>query len=45
MATLTVWKFDTVDGADNALAKLQEMQREELIEVVDGAVVTYPVGA
>jgi uncharacterized membrane protein len=45
MATLTVWKFDTVDGADNALSKLQDLQRQELIEVIDGAVVTYPVGA
>jgi uncharacterized membrane protein len=45
MATLTVWKFDTVDGADNALSKLQDLERQELIEVVDGAVVTYPVGA
>jgi uncharacterized membrane protein len=45
MATLTVWKFDTPDGADNALAKLQELQREQLIEVIDGAVVTYPQGA
>jgi len=40
MATLTVWKFDTTDGADFALAKLQELQRQELIEVLDGAVVT-----
>jgi uncharacterized membrane protein len=45
MATLTVWEFDTVDGADNALAKLQELQRQQLIEVIDGAIVTYPQGA
>jgi len=45
MATLTVWKFDRADGADIALAKLQELQREQLIEVQDGAVVTYPQGA
>ena len=45
MATLTVWKFDTADGADIALAKLQDLQRQELIEVLDGAVVTYPAGA
>jgi len=45
MATLTVWKFDTVDGADNALARLEALQREQLIEVLDGAVVKYPQGA
>jgi uncharacterized membrane protein len=45
MATLTVWKFDTVDGADTALVKLQDLQRQQLIEVIDGAIVTYPQGA
>jgi len=45
MATLTAWKFDRADGADIALAKLQDLQREQLIEVQDGAVVTYPQGA
>ena len=45
MATLTAWKFDRADGADIALAKLQDLQREQLIEVIDGAVVTYPAGA
>jgi len=45
MATLTAWKFDTVEGADNALATLERLQREQLISVMDGAVVTYPAGA
>ena len=45
MATLTVWKFDRPDGADIALAKMQDLQRERLIEVHDGAIVTYPQGA
>ena len=45
MTALTVWKFDTVDGADIALTRLQQLQREQLIEVLDGAVVTYPQGA
>jgi uncharacterized membrane protein len=45
MTALTVWKFDRPDGADIALAKLQELQRQQLIEVIDGAVVTYPQGA
>jgi uncharacterized membrane protein len=43
MATLTVWKFDTADGAQNALTTLERLQKEELIRVVDAAVVTWPV--
>jgi uncharacterized membrane protein len=42
MATLTVWKFDTADGAQNALTTLERLQKEELIRVVDVAVVTWP---
>jgi uncharacterized membrane protein len=45
MATLTIWKFDRADGADIALAKLQEMQRQQLVDVLDGAVVTFPEDA
>src|SRR5689334_16006400 len=45
MSTLTAWKFDSVEGADNALATLERLQREQLISVIDGAVVTYPAGA
>jgi uncharacterized membrane protein len=44
MTTLTVWKFDTVDGADKALAKLLELQKELLVQVVDAAVVTWAPG-
>jgi uncharacterized membrane protein len=42
MATLTVWKFPDANGADQALATLQRLQKEELIQVLDGAVVTWP---
>jgi uncharacterized membrane protein len=45
MSTLTAWKFDSPEGADNALATLERLQREQLISVIDGAVVTYPAGA
>jgi uncharacterized membrane protein len=45
MTTLTAWKFDSPEGADNALATLERLQREQLISVIDGAVVTYPAGA
>jgi len=44
MATLTVWKFDTADGAQGALHLLERMQKEELINLVDAAVVTWPEG-
>src|SRR3954449_1244810 len=44
MATLTAWKFDSAGGAQNALALLERMQKEELVTVVDGAYVTWPEG-
>ncbi|MFY7802369.1 MAG: hypothetical protein ACOVQ7_02980 [Limnoraphis robusta] len=40
MANLTVWKFNTPDGAENALAKLKELQKQHLITIVDAAIVT-----
>jgi uncharacterized membrane protein len=45
MQTLTVWKFSDAIGADLALHTLGQFQKEELIEVYDGAVVTWPEGA
>jgi len=44
MATLSVWKFDSPDGAANALATLERMQKEQLIQVEDGAYVYWPAG-
>ena len=44
MATLSVWKFDSPGGAANALATLEQMQKQELIHVEDGAYVTWPEG-
>ncbi|MEA5519600.1 DUF1269 domain-containing protein [Limnoraphis robusta] len=44
MANLTVWKFNSPDGAENALAKLKELQKQHLITIVDAAVVTWPEG-
>ena len=44
MANLTVWKFDTLDGAENALKKLGELASENLIILIDAAVVTWPEG-
>jgi uncharacterized membrane protein len=44
MATLTVWKFDSTGGAGNALALLERMQKEELVQVNDAAYVYWPEG-
>ena len=44
MASLTVWKFQTVYGADAALEKLQMMQEQQLINVEDAAVVSWEEG-
>lgn len=44
MATLTVWKFKTSEGAEKALAKLDELQKQQLIQVLDAAIVSWPQG-
>ena len=44
MATLSVWKFDTADGAQQILEKLQSLQKQQLITVQDAAIVTWPQG-
>ena len=45
MATMTVWKFPTADGAAIAEETLKDLQRMELIQIHDAAIVTYPEGA
>jgi uncharacterized membrane protein len=45
MATLTVLKFESVDGANQGLAMLQDLQKQELIKLHDAAVVSWPEGA
>jgi uncharacterized membrane protein len=42
MGTLTVWKFDSAGGAENALELLERLQKEELIRVQDAAYVYWP---
>lgn len=44
MSNLTVWKFNTVDGAENAITKLLELQKQHLIEVQDAAIVYWKPG-
>ncbi len=44
MASLTVWKFDSPGGAEQALQKLQELAKQQLIQIEDAAIVTWPQG-
>jgi uncharacterized membrane protein len=42
VASLTVWKFNTPEGAENALGMLKTLEREMVVEIRDGAIVTWP---
>jgi uncharacterized membrane protein len=44
MATLTVWKFDSADGAERALELLERLQKEELVHINEAAYVSWPEG-
>jgi len=41
MATLTVWKFASWDGANQAIATLEALAKQELIRVHDAASVSW----
>lgn len=44
MATLTAWKFDSVNGADRALAVLKSLESQQIVSIQDGAIVRWDVG-
>ncbi len=44
MATMTVWAFDDVGGADKAIETLKSLQQQQLIKLQDAAIVTWEVG-
>ncbi len=44
MATLTVLKFPTPDGAAKMLDKVSSLQKMELIKIQDAAIVSWPPG-
>jgi len=44
MATLSVLKFPTADGAQQMESTLLELQKQHVIEVQDAAIVTWPQG-
>ena len=45
MATLTVWKFGSADGADTATRTLADLASQQLITIHDAATVTWDSGA
>lgn len=44
MATLTAWKFNTPQGADSALKKLENLHSEMVINLHDATVVRWEAG-
>ena len=44
MANLTAWKFDSPDGASQAVRTLKELQDEGLIGIQSAAIVEWPQG-
>lgn len=44
MATLTVWKYDTAEGADQAVKSLEELATQDLLVLEDAATVHWEVG-
>ena len=45
MATLSVLKFETPGGAEEALDLVKSPQKQQLITLEDAAIVTWPEGA
>src|SRR6516162_4974682 len=43
-ASLVVLKFDTPDGADKGLEVAQSLQKQQLLQLLDAAIVTWPTG-
>ena len=44
MANLTAWKFDSPDGASQAVRTLKDLQDEGLIAIQSAAIVEWPQG-
>jgi uncharacterized membrane protein len=44
MTTLTVLKFETVNGAEKALHVLEDLSKKQLITLHDAAIVSWPEG-
>ncbi len=44
MANLVVLKFDTADGAQKGLELAASLQKQQLLQIKDAAIVTWPTG-
>jgi uncharacterized membrane protein len=44
MATLVMLKFDTSDGAERSVELLESLQKQKLLQIIDGATVIWPKG-
>jgi uncharacterized membrane protein len=44
MATISVLRFSTADGAEQALGTVQSLSKQHLINLHDAAIVTWPEG-
>jgi uncharacterized membrane protein len=44
ITTVTAFKFDTPDGAEQILALVQDLAKGHLISLDDAAIVTWPQG-
>jgi uncharacterized membrane protein len=44
MATVTVLKFATPQGANDALSRVEDLQKQHLIKLHDAAIVSWPAG-
>jgi uncharacterized membrane protein len=45
MGTLSVWKFDTAEGAGQAVGTLEDLAKQQVITILDAATVSWPDGA
>ena len=45
MATMTALEFKTAEGAEQMQGLLQDLQRQQLITILDAAIVTWPASA
>jgi uncharacterized membrane protein len=45
MGTLSVWRFETAEGAEQAVGVLEGLSKQGLIKVHDAATVSWPAGA
>lgn len=45
MATLSVWKFDSAEGAGNATETLRRLHDHQLIQLQDAALISWPQDA